>query len=320
MTTATIKRLLTLTTLTTLAFALSMATPRSAQAGAWTLEEGTIWSKAAFLYLRSSTVFANSDDERFGLDGCSDGVGNPVTIRAGDRRPYDGTTGGTFQVAAIYWDTYFGITDELDLTLQIPIVLHTQFHNDSGLHGTDGGLGDLRFGAQYRLLLEPVVLSAYADVKAPTGSFTTNEAVPPLGQGQWDITWKMLIGRSFGRFYAGADVGFRLRFTNPDTNIDVGDEILVNIEGGMRIWRFISFQTGADLLWGFESQEDGAPASRPRQWVLHVRGSLAAAFNAHIGMELGLRWPVAGEGWPADPVFGIAIIGKTPRLWDLGGG
>jgi hypothetical protein len=291
----------------------------TAFAGAWTLEEGKIWSKAALLYLRSSSLFADQNDERFGLTGCVDGAGNPVTISAGDRRPYDCTTGGTFQVAAIYWDTYFGITDELDLIVQIPFILHTQFENDSGLDGSDAGLGDIRVGAQYRYLADPVVLALYFAVKAPTGNFTTNEAVPPLGQGQWDLTWRALIGRSFGRFYAGADIGYRLRLTNPDTGINVGDEILVNLEGGVTIWKWISFQTGGDLLWGFESEEEGAPTNRPRRWVLHVRGTLSLAFHEHFGMELGLRWPVAGEGWPADPVFGIALYGKTPKLWDWGG-
>jgi len=302
-----------------LVVAFAIAAPGKASAGAWTLEEGRIWSKAAFLYLRSNTLFADQNDERFGLTGCVDGAGSPVTLSAGDRRPYDCTTGGTFQVAAVYWDTYIGIIDELDLVLQIPLILHTQFHNESGLEGSDGGLGDIRLGAQYRYLSDPVVLAAYFAVKAPTGSFTTNEAVPPLGEGQWDLTWKALIGRSFGRVWLGADVGYRLRLTNPNTQINVGDEILVNLEGGAQIWRWISFIGGADLLWGFESEDEGAPTNRPRRWVLHATGKLLFALGQHIGLELNVRWPLAGEGWPADPVLGIAIFGKTPRLWDWGG-
>ena len=47
-----------------------LSTPTIALAGAWTLEEGRIWSKAALLYLRSDTVFADQNDERFGLTGC----------------------------------------------------------------------------------------------------------------------------------------------------------------------------------------------------------------------------------------------------------
>ncbi|MEM9188272.1 MAG: transporter [Myxococcota bacterium] len=294
------------------------AVPSEAHAGAWTLEEGRIWGKAALLYLRSDRIFADTNDERFGLMGCTDGAGNPVQIGLGDRRPYDCLTGGTFQVAALYFDVTVGIVDRWDFTVQVPVILDVSFRNESGLDGSDAGLSDIRLGTKFRILQEPMVLSVAAEVKLPTGDFTTDEAVPPLGEGQFDLGLQVLVGKGFEYGWVGGDVGWRFRLTNPDTRINVGDELLANVEGGIKPLAWLAIPLGVDLLYGMESQEEGVPTSRPRRWVMHVRGGLLFSVTEFLHLEASVRWPVAGAGWPADPIWSFGVMGETPPLWRIG--
>ncbi len=295
--------------------------PERAHAGAWTLEEGRLWGKLAVLHLSSDQLFATETDA--GLLGCANGAGEAIVIGPRDRRPYDCTTGGTFRVTAVYAELALGLLDELEVSLQVPWIADVRFSNTSGLDGRDSGIGDLRASLRYRVLAQPFVGTLAFQVKVPSGRFTTDEAVPPLGEGQWDLTFSAQAGRSFGRGYLNADVGYRVRLPNDDTRIDVGDEILTSLEGGASLHPRFALRAASALLWGFESENVGsAVLARPRRWVLEGRFTAAVVVHEHVGLEAFVFVPLVGEGWPANATYGIAVSGTTPKLWDRrrGGG
>jgi len=163
--------------------------PNVAEAGAWTTEEGVVWSKIALFHLDSDRIFV--DSIRAGTF-CGD-----RTLDLGERAPYDCQLegGGGLITTQLFLEAAIGLHERVDLRLQVPIVLQGRF--DSSFVGeNEQGLGDIRFGGQVLLLSDPIVLSAGWEVKAPTGEFVTDAVRIPLGEGQWDLAFRGLIARS----------------------------------------------------------------------------------------------------------------------------
>src|SRR6185436_98572 len=92
---------------------------------------------------------------------------------------------------------------------------------------TTWGFGDLITGLRYRATIDPVVASVQLEAKFPTG-YNASLQTPPLGDGQTDVTGRLLLGHSFEDVNGWAQVagGYRRRFK------DVADEMLFNADAG----------------------------------------------------------------------------------------
>jgi len=291
--------------------------PSSAFAGAWTTPEGALWAKVAWVYLDSDRLFV--DSERDGLI-CGDG-----RLSLGDRGPYDCQLGGGFRANSLLLESSLGIHRRFDLKIHIPIFLSAQFLA-TGTFQRRSGLGDIRFHAKGMLLDKPVLLSTSIEVKAPTGFFTQDAVGVPLGEGQWDIAFRIFVSYPFWRGFAwtGVEGGYRIRLPNELLGIgglDLGNEWLATYEIGARfpkaLWLYMSGRY--DLRYQLESKdlsEDVFVPNRPVRAVMYVTPKILfnPFFRRHdalenIGFEFEVLIPVWGRGWPADPIWVLALTG-----------
>lgn len=280
--------------------------PATASAGgAWTLEEGHLWGKLSLVYQRSSQQFADP------ISALMLACGDPIS--PGDRMPFDCTTGGTFEVSALYADVIWGIVDGIDVRLQVPLILSQSFWNESGLNSNQGvAFGDIRVGGQFRYLDEEVVGAVRWELKMPTGFFSTDEGVQAVGEGQFDFTAIAAISGSIGDAWLNGEAGWRFRFTNPTTNIDVGDELLLLGEAGYRFLPWLMVPLKLELIYGLESTNSTEPSPRPGRWVLNAIASAILVFEEiePVAFELGIRVPIVGQGYPSLPVFSVGVWGE----------
>lgn len=296
---------------------LAILAPSRALAGAWTTPEGALWAKVAWIYLDSDRLFV--DSERDGLI-CGDG-----RLSLGERGPYDCQLGGGFKANSLLLESSIGIHRRFDLKIQVPIFLSSQFLA-TGTFQRRSGLGDIRFTAKGMLVEKPVLLSTSIEVKAPTGFFTQDAVGVPLGEGQWDIAFRIFFSAPFWRGFAwtGVEGGYRIRTPNELLGIgglDLGDEWLATYEIGARFpkapWLYMSGRY--DLRYQLESkdlsQEVFVP-NRPVRAVMYVTPKIL--FNPfvrrddaleNVGFEFEVLIPVWGRGWPADPIWVLALTG-----------
>jgi len=297
---------------------LAAIQPAEALAGAWTTPEGKIWTKVAWIYLDSDRLFV--DSERDGLI-CGDG-----TLSLGDRGPYDCQLGGGLKASSLLFESSIGLHRRLDLKIQIPVFLSAHFLA-TGTFQRRSGLGDIRFTAKGLLLEAPLLLATSIEVKAPTGFFTQDAVGVPLGEGQWDIAFRIFASYPFWGGYAwtGVEGGYRIRQPNPLLGIgglDLGDEWLATYEIGVRFpkarWLYLSGRY--DLRYQQESEDLSDSVfvpNRPVRAVMYVTPKII--FNPfihrddaleYVGFEFEVLLPVWGRGWPADPVWVLAMTGS----------
>ncbi len=293
-----------------------------AHAGAWTTPEGVLWSKVGWFYLNSDRLFF---DELRAEQTCStDAAGNPVRVGVGGRGPYDCMLdgGGGLIANQLFWESALGIHERVDIRLQVPVFLASEFVS-AGTPQTRRGLGDIRFGSQVLILPKPVVLAASMHVKAPTGFFTPDAVGAPLGEGQWDMTFRGLVSGSFlnGQLWTGGELGYRVRLPNDDqgvtSSLNVGDEVLAVLETGGRPLSWLYGSLRWDMQYGFESS-DGLFVNLPGRRIMYVQPAVLIQPASHttsyfkdFGLEFGVRVPVWGRNWPADPIYFLGIVGSV---------
>lgn len=280
--------------------------PATASAGgAWTLEEGHLWGKLSLVYQRADQQFADP------ISALMLACGDPIS--PGDRMPFDCTTGGVFEVTALYADLIWGIVDGVDVRLQVPLILSQSFFNDSGLNAhQDVAFGDLRVGGQFRFLNDSVVAALRWQLKMPTGFFTTDEGVQAVGEGQWDLSAIAAVSGSIDDAWLNGEVGWRFRFANPTTGIDVGDELLILGEVGYRFLPWLMVPLKLELIYGLESTNSREPTPRPGRWILNAIASAILVFEElhPVAFEVGIRVPIVGQGYPSLPVFSLGVWGE----------
>jgi hypothetical protein len=298
--------------------------PAKAQAGAWTTGEGKVWGKVAVFHMDSDRLFVDAD--RVG-DICSERM-----LELGERAPYDCQLegGGGLKTTQLFFEGAIGLHERIDLWLQIPVILNGEF-TSMFVDENQRGLGDIRFGTKALLLRKPVVLATRLRVKAPTGDFPVDAVQFPLGEGQWDVTPAVLASRSLfnGAIWVGAQLGYRARFKNDQAMLDLGDEVLGVAEGGGWALPWLYTELRYQLQWGFESKRTSGPLDQtlaPRRVMFLTPKLMVAPFRpqrattrevlANLAVEWGVRIPVWGRGWPADPVWFIGVNTKLQAFPD----
>jgi hypothetical protein len=175
---------------------------------------------------------------------------------------------------------------------------------------TSTGVGDLRVAAKYNFMKAPLVMSAGATVKFPTGMFENDAEVVPVGEGQYDVEIALEVGRPFWPRpgYLTGLVGFRLRTENGETGIDPGNELLWSLEGGFRVSSRLSFKGVFGGLHGFTTTSFGLPIASLRRQIGYIQPGAVIALGPHRGLELNLPVSLWGRNWPAGPIVSVGFF------------
>ena len=134
-----------------------------AGAGAWTLQSGQFWGKLTYFQQRTQEWYVGKG--RFGAPGT--------------RARYD--FDGRYESRAVFVEGLYGVTDRLDLGLQVPYFDQSFANAAFAEPRTDTGLSDIRALAKLRLLAKPLVLAFKAGVKIPTGDVQKRRRADPGG-------------------------------------------------------------------------------------------------------------------------------------------
>lgn len=294
-----------------LLLSLALASPSTASAGPWTLGAGILEVKEGIGFWTTDRKFASSLDQQLTFS-------DRGPVEAGERIPFDPSTGGRMTVVGFETGVQLGILDWLDLGVAVPL-LAINFDTEP-VDTVDGrfGLGDIRASAQVLLPvpLEVPVLAARLEVELPTGHFDPSVFAAPLTEGQLDLTTVLSAGASLPwQSWASANVGYRVRFENPDNGADPGDELLYHGEVGTHLIGGLSGKLALDGLLGRGGNIDrfGASTPLPRRRVFSGWLGLWWSFG-DLAVEASGRWLFAGEDFPAGVQVFTGVRG-TIRLF-----
>ena len=201
----------------------------AAQAGAWVPEPGKGYHKVASNFFRATDFF---------------GSGSNVEEFTNTNLNYYGEYGLAPRLAV------FGT------------LAFTRLTQTAGGRRTDYvGLGDLDLGIRYGLLTEPFVLSTSLLWKSPY--FYDDDVALPPGNGQNDLEFRLLAGKSLGRWgYLGVENAYRFRFEEPS------DEYRFLFEYGASLSDQLYVRTKLDLITSIQNgdpidQGVGNPSLNP---------------------------------------------------------
>ena len=193
------------TILAVLSFHVPLAHP-----GAWTQKKGHFYSKISVHRFESNSQF----------------------LLSGHRQPL--SDNGRVLDVSLYYYLEYGLFEDLTFVTSIPLRVINFSCAIESCDATSAGLGDTVFGLRYRLAQKNWVVSLQTGVKIAPG-YETDEArlnsKPPLGDGQTDFDFRVLLGRSiFGyRGYVNFDLGYRARSGKPVDEITYSSEFGMNL-------------------------------------------------------------------------------------------
>ena len=252
-----------LSTVALAAVATAWAGP--AWAGAWVLPHGELWLKTSASYWQTDRRFASQDDRQLNF-------GDRGPVEAGDRIPFDPTTGGEFRALSLFADAQLGLFDALQVGARLPI-LWADFNETRSADTIEAsfGVGDLWLslqGAPTHPVFERVHLAARVDLKLPVGDFDPSVFSAPLTEGQVDVNVAALVGVSLHPFgYANIEAGWRFRLENGENQQTPGDELRFSLEVGANL--------PADLM--VKAVFDGVVGFRRPRPIRHARRRAAEA-------------------------------------------
>ena len=276
-------------------------------AGAWTLQRGQFWGKLSYFQQQTEEWYVGKG--RFGVD-----KGRFVELPPGTRARYD--FDGQYESRAVFFEGLYGVTDRLDLGLQVPYFDQSFANIAFAEPRTDTGLSDIRALAKLRLLAQPLVLAFKAGVKMPTGEFKNEDGLIPVGEGQWDFDFVGQVGRSFWPLplYGNLDLGYRVRTRNEQIDRDPGDEWFLNAELGYQLVRQLMLLGKCEVLRSKPAVEFGFDTTIKR--ITYLTPALLYAVGRRTTVEAAVRFSLNGRNFPAGRQF---VLGVATTLGKGGG-
>ncbi len=260
-----------------------------AGAGAWTLQRGQLWGKLTYFQQRTQEWYVGKG--RFGAPGT--------------RARYD--FDGQYESRAVFAEGLYGVTDRLDLGLQVPYF--DQSFTAFAEPRTDTGLSDIRALAKFRLLAKPLVLALKASVKVPTGAFKNEDGLIPVGEGQWDFDFIGQVGRSLWPLplYGNIDLGYRVRTRNEQIDRDPGDEWFLNAEVGYQLVRQLTLMGKYEAIRSDPAVVFGGIEAEIKR-ITYLTPALLYAVGRRTMVEAAVRFSLNGRNFPAGRqlVLGLA--------------
>ena len=281
------------------------AIPHRIEAGAWTLPRGHFWGK-----ITAMTQATNEEYVSVGGSGREPDLA--FIYEAGDRARY--RENGQYDSQAVFIDAFYGLSDRLDLGVQIPF-FRQEFEN-VGFRAPNvaSGFSDIRGFLKFRLFQKPGIGTLKFGFKAPTGDFQNRDGLIPVGEGQWDFDFIFQFGRSFWPFpgYANLDVGYRVRLQNEAIDRDPGDEWIFNAEVGYTPMQKLLLALKVEGIRGRPSETFGLKLPSDVKRITYLSPTLLIGPYQNLSLETSLRITVNGRNFPAGRMWvaGISYSGN----------
>ncbi len=282
--------------------ALSVLLPQMAAAGAWTLEQGQMWSKV--------TVMSQSTDQHYDADS------NAIEIPADAQ----------YESSQVYFDIRYGVTDQIDLGLQIPYLSNKFVDKDESNDvatpppalETESGIGDIRGFAKINLVNSAdLVGTLKLGFKAPMGDYREVPEALSITGGQWDFDVVAQLGRSFYPVpvYANVDLGYRWRgeYTdsdpNPDRSYTPGAEFVLNAEAGYSPMDKLLVALKYESISGAEYDALSNPGQPEtlNQSVSYLAPTVLVGLHPNVSLEAQARMTVSGNRYFAGSTYGVGL-------------
>lgn len=288
--------------------ASSVCVSSDAWASAWTLKRGQLWTKV--------TMMAQSTNEEYVAVGGSGREPDLSRIyEPGDRARY--RENGQYDSRAVFFDVFYGITDRVDVGVQVPF-FRQEFENVGFRPPTvASGFSDVRGFVKVNLMQRPFVGTLKLGVKAPTGKFENQDGIIPVGEGQWDFDVIAQVGRSFWPLpvYIHLDMGYRLRLKNSTIDRDPGDEWLFRAEAGYQPHTQLLFALKAEGIYGKAATVFNLKLLRDVKHVTYIAPTFVIEPYQGVMLETSLRLSAGGRNFPAGKmwVVGVSWTGRLKR-------
>ncbi len=286
-----------------LALAFTALLPDTAWGGAWTLDKGHVWGKVTYM--------SQSTDQHYDADG------KAVEI------PWD----ARFQSQQVYFNLYYGLTDQFDLGLQVPYISNKFVDKDETNDiatpppalEPESGIGDLRGFAKINLLQRAdFVGTLKLGFKLPVGEYRPVPEALSITGGQWDFDAVAQIGRSFWPVpaYANLDLGYRLRGeykdtddVEPDRSYTPGAEIVFNLEAGYSPMERLLVALKYEGVAGAEYDAVSNPGTPENlsQSVTYLVPMVLVGLHPDLSLEAAARLTASGSRYFAGPTYTVGL-------------
>ncbi len=272
--------------------------------GAWTVPASHFWGKVSYFRQTSSEWYIDSPEPR--VIRTASGV-ELTQLPAGTRRPY--RFGGEYRSQAVFAEGFYGVTDWLNVGVQVPWFDQVYQDTTRAEPPRDAGISDLRVFTKVRALTSPAVLTFKLGFKIPTGDFKNQDGLIPVGEGQWDFDFLVQAGRSFWPLpaYANLEAGYRLRMENEDVRRDPGDEWLVNAEAGWSPGPRLTLALKLELLHGQAGRSFGFENPSLKKRIVYLAPTVGWTLFGRTAAELALRRTLAGRNFPAGHQLSLGL-------------
>ena len=256
----------------------------------WPVGQGAYWAKISAFHHRTTEEFRAS----------------------GEKRPFL-SDDAVSRSNAVFFDGLVGLTDRLDLWLQVPY-FDLSF-DDASADRDSQGVGDIRISARYNLLSlrdGSIPVSARFTAKVPVTDLTVDAEVIPVGEGQWDYEAWLETGLSLWPLpiYSVLWVGYRWRTLNETTTRDPGDELTFLAEvGATSVLGGLGGKVVVDGIFGEAGAIQGVQLGPgDRREILYVAPTVLYAFTPATMLEVGVRIPLQGRNFPAGAPVQVGLF------------
>lgn len=186
----------------------------------------------------------------------------------------------------LHTEFLFGVTEDLSLTLELPVLLRRERET-----GRTSGLGDVLLRGKFQFWRQDWLggsrrAAAILGVKVPTGDHHRDV---PLGSGSFDAVAGTSVAHESRRWYGFATA--RYVFRSRRHGLDRGDRVRVEVAGGVRPW--LTGYLDPDLVVLLEVNAERAGRDRRGGRKLPDTGGLAV-FAGPTALLSYRNWMVKG--------------------------
>ncbi len=205
---------------------------------AWTQPKGRIYNQLYYSYHESKNKFTTIQRESNGFFVSSKGEEN---VDTGDVEKVETDK---FTANTVTYHGEYGITDNITVFTNISWI-DTRYEEVIKYSDDDGpsGIGDINLGLRYNLIKNLInsdaLMSFQGSVKIPEAyDYEHPLTQVSLGDGQYDVSLDVLLGKEWDKGYVMLNAGYTYRFENEDydpLNFKPSDQIKVLIGGAYSI-------------------------------------------------------------------------------------